>query len=63
MTKKQKSICEKLGWNVLSDENDIILSQYSPAGEDFSFYAEKTRFKDSVKEYAEDFDPDEHATM
>lgn len=63
MTKKQKTICENLGWDVLFDENDIILSQYSPASENFFFYAEKTRFKDSVKEYAEDFDPDEHAIM
>lgn len=63
MTKKQKAICERLGWFVQLDGNDVMLEQFSPAGEDFFFYAEKNRFPQSITEYAEDFDPDEHAKM
>ncbi len=63
MTKKQRAICERLGWYVQPDGNDIILEQFSPAGEDFFFYADKKRFAESIREYAEDFDPDEHAAM
>lgn len=63
MTKKQKRICEQLGWQVLTEENEIMLSQFSPAGEDFFFYADKKRFAESITEYAEDFDADEHAEM
>lgn len=63
MTKKQKTICERLGWYVQSDGNDVMLEQFSPAGEDFFFYADKKKFAQSIREYAEDFDPDEHAAM
>ncbi len=63
MTRKQRAICEGLGWYVLPEGNEIMLEQYSPAGEDFFFYAEKNRFAESIREYAESFDADEHATM
>ena len=63
MTKRQKRICERLGWNITEYENDVELSQYSPAGEDFSFTADKKHFARSIEEYAYDFDPDEHAEM
>ncbi len=63
MTKKQRNICERLGWYVLSEDNDIMLEQFSPAGEDFFFYADKKNFAESIREYAENFDPDEHAAM
>lgn len=63
MTKKQRAVCEWLGWCVRTDGNEITLSQFSPAGEDFFFYAEKKRFARSIREYAENFDPDEHAAM
>lgn len=63
MTKKQKRICERLGWYVQPDGNDIMLEQFSPAGEDFFFYADRNRFAESICEYAENFDPDEHAAM
>ncbi len=63
MTKKQQTICKRLGWYVQPDGNDIMLEQFSPAGEDFFFYADKKRFAESIREYAEDFDPDEHAAM
>ena len=61
MNKRQKRICERLGWNVTILENDVELSQFSPAGEDFYFTADKKNFAHSIKEYAEDFDPDKHA--
>ena len=63
MTKKQQVICERLGWYIQPDGNDIMLEQSSPAGEDFFFYSDKKRFAESIKEYAEDFDSDEHAAM
>lgn len=63
MTKKQKAICEKLGWCVQPDNDEVMLEQFSPAGEDFFFYADKKRFAESIAEYAESFDPNEHATL
>ena len=63
MTHKQKAVCKRLGWYVLPDGKYIMLEQFSPAGEDFFFYADKNRFAESVTEYAEDFDPDEHAEI
>lgn len=63
MTKRQKAICERLGWHVQLDGNEIMLEQYSPLGEYCCFYAEKKRFAASISEYAENFDADEHATM
>lgn len=63
MNRKQKRICERLGWNITVYRNDVELSQYSPAGEDFYFTADKHNFARSIKEYAEDFDADEHAEM
>ncbi|MGN0782844.1 MAG: hypothetical protein ACI4M0_00585 [Christensenellales bacterium] len=44
MTKRQKAICERLGWLIQLDGNDVMLEQFSPAGEDFFFYAEKIDF-------------------
>lgn len=63
MTKKQRAICEKLGWYVLPEKDEVMLEQFSPAGEDFFFYADKKNFAKSIKEYAEYFSPDEHAEM
>lgn len=63
MTIKQRRICENLGWYVLTGKNEIMLEQFSPAGEDFFFYADKKKFAESITEYTEDFDADEHAEM
>ncbi len=63
MNRRQRRICERLGWNVTVYKNDVELAQSSPAGEDFSFTANKKNFAQSVKEYAEGFDADEHAEM
>lgn len=63
MNRKQKRICERLGWNVTVLENEVELAQSSPAGEDFYFTVDKKNFARSVQEYAEEFDADEHAAM
>ncbi len=63
MNRRQRRICERLGWNVTEFKNEVELSQYSPAGEDFSFTANKKNFARSVQEYAEEFVADEHAEM
>lgn len=45
------------------DEGGMELEKCSPAGEDFFFYIEGKDIPAEVAEYAEDFDPDEHAEM
>ena len=57
---------EKLEWKAHHDSEGIEFSQYSPAGEDFSFYAHGKTARaiiHSVLEYSRDFDPDEHIAM
>ena len=68
MTEKQREIIEGLYWTIhecqLCDgEKGYELEKYSPAGEDFIFTAEDSRLAESIREYAADFDPDEHAEM
>lgn len=73
MNKTHVNICEKLGWSVRTyQEQDyytnkvikyVSLSQHSPAGEDFSFDVEDRDFVNNVKEYAADFDEDEHVEL
>lgn len=60
---------EKIGWTVYIDEDGWEFRQYSPAGEDFSFFVSKSDVhseEDMVREirsYANDFDAEEHAQM
>lgn len=59
---------DDLGWKTVKDENGCIeFSQFSPAGEDFSFdvydVKEPEDLADQVREYAEDFDTEEHIAM
>lgn len=60
---------EDLGWNVELDDNDCItLSQYTPAGEDFSFEVEfhDGNMKDIYREmyeYYQGFDVEDHVQM
>lgn len=60
---------EKIGWTVYIDEDGWDFGQYSPAGEDFSFFVSKSDVhseEDMVREirsYANDFDAEEHAQM
>lgn len=60
---KYIDICEDLDWSVHIYKDDVELEKYSPAGEDFIFTVPTLNFVKQVEEYAEDFDPDEHAEM
>lgn len=61
MNKKLLKVCEKLGWNIYEEEEDIYISQFSPLGEDFGFTVSKKNFVKDVKGYYLDFDSEEHA--
>lgn len=60
---------EKIGWTVYIDECGWDFRQYSPAGEDFSFFVSKSDVhseEDMVREIrscANDFDTEEHVQM
>lgn len=56
-------ICTAEGWGVFEGDQDLEISQYSPAGEDFSFSVSKDNLIYNIIEYACNFDPDEHAEM
>lgn len=58
-------ILEENDWSICSytDDGRVEIEKYSPAGEDFLMYVEIENFPKSVREYANDFDPDEHAEM
>ena len=58
-------ILKENDWSICSYTGDggVELEKYSPLGEDFLMYVEVVNFPDSVREYANDFDPDEHASM
>lgn len=55
--------CEELDWSVNCYDEYVEISQQSPAGEDFSFTVDEKDFVENVKQYAADFDPDEHVAM
>lgn len=63
MNNKIIKIIENLGWSIYEDSEGVDLRKYSPAGEDFGFYVETDNFIENVREYADNFDPDEHAEM
>ena len=59
-----------LGWsfsiNHYANGNEIYISKYSPAGEDFGFEVKGTTFEEiaeGIKEYADNFDADEHVLL
>lgn len=54
---------EELGWSVSIDDNYWEIGQGSPAGEDFFFSVSGygSQIVTEVKEYYENFDPEEHA--
>lgn len=55
---------ESLDWNVYCDGDGWVeLSQYSSAGEDFSFTVSANNLIEDVKGYAESFDSEEQAAM
>lgn len=63
MNKQLILVCERLDWNVEILKNDVQLSKFSPAGEDFFFTVDKQNFLTEIINYAENFDADEHAEM
>lgn len=63
MTDKQRKICEDLGWEVFETEDDIELRQFSPLGEDFVFSVGLDNFIGDLRNYYDDFDPEDHAAM
>lgn len=55
---------EQMGWWYnICDDGSIEIGQHSPAGEDFFFDIAGKDIAAEVREYYEDFDPDEHAKM
>lgn len=58
-------VLEKYGWAVSSytDDGRVELEKYSPAGEDFSICVGVDNLPAEVREYAADFDIDEHIEM
>lgn len=64
MKKQYEEEIERLGWWIKETDGLIDIGQYSPAGEDFSFYIEATDNPvKQIRQYADDFDADEHAEM
>lgn len=53
---------EDLDWSVTVEDGYCEFEKYSPAGEDFVFIATGPDIAAGVKEYYENFDPEEHAT-
>lgn len=57
---------EQTDWSVHIENDCIEFEKYSPAGEDFLFTItgnEEDEVVEKVREYAYDYDPDEHAEM
>lgn len=55
---------ENEGWSVSEDEHGgVEFEKHSPAGEDFLFYIHGKDIVSGVREYAYDFDTEEHVTM
>lgn len=64
MNEKYRAVCEQLDWRVADGgDGNIELEKYSPAGEDFVITLGAEDFVDNVKEYAANFDQDEHIEM
>lgn len=65
LEQKYINILEENDWSVSSytDDGRVELQKYSPAGEDFSIIVEMEDFPDAVREYAIDFNANEHAAM
>lgn len=57
---KIKSILEKYGFTINGEANGYNLQQYTPEGEDWNIYLFKL---EDIREYAEDFDPEEEFTV
>lgn len=65
INEKYLDILDNLEWKICGYTNDgrVELEKYSPAGEDFIICVNAENLPESVAEYAEDFDIDEHIEM
>lgn len=65
LQQKHISILEENDWSISSYAGDgrVELEKYSPLGEDFIMCVDVANFPGSVREYAKDFDIDEHVSM
>lgn len=65
LSEKYVDILEENDWNICLYTGDgrVELEKYSPLEEDFVMWVDVINFPNSVREYADDFDPDEHASM
>lgn len=65
LSKKYLDVLEEQNWTVADYTGDgrVDLETESPAGEDFIICVEVKNLQDSVKEYASNFDVDEHIEM
>ena len=64
MNEKHREICESLGWRVIEcDGGTYELEKWSPAGEDIIFDVEAGNLAKGVREYADDFDVDDHVEL
>ena len=65
LEQKYIEILEENDWSISSytDDGRVELKKYSPAEEDFLMCVEVENFPESVREYANNFDVDEHAEM
>lgn len=65
LDQKYIDILEANDWSISSytDDGRVELEKFSPAGEDFLMCVEVEDFSEAVREYANDFDVDEHAVM
>lgn len=66
LEQKYIDVLEKMDWRVVAysdDGSEVEIESFSPAGEDIVFSVSTKDFPRAVKEYACDFDPDEHVEM
>lgn len=63
MRKEYIDEMERLGWYIQEYDDCIDIWQNSPAGEDFFFTIGKENIVREIREYADNFDADEHAEM
>lgn len=65
LEQKYIDILEQNDWGISSytDDGRVELETYSPEGENFLMCVDVENFPESVREYANNFDADEHAEM
>lgn len=61
--KKQLQAIESLDWQIDQNDNEIEISNYSPAGEQLVEYLNADNIVESCKSIYENYDADEHAEM